>query len=250
MNDENANDDGDFVMVRVQMSNGTTIVRREVTSLRTLSLQNGNAVGITAPMLGRFWHLKTLWLESNELSTVPDELCSITSLATLGLHENHLTRLPALIGQLQCLSWLSLRQNRLTELPESIAECTNLKTLYLKDNNLCTLPRRLGQLQLTQFSLTNNTRLDQTCVGSRTLVAALDDLVMANNETEWWCRIGRQQVLLIAGALQSLELPTLVLLSIVDSYDAWQQRVKMFVKWNAICAVRHFRSNDGSRRQI
>lgn len=191
------------------------------------------------------------WLESNDLSTVPDELCSITSLSTLGLHENRLTRLPALIGRLQCLSWLSLRQNQLTELPESIAECTKLTTLYLKDNNLCTLPRRLGQLQLNQFSLTNNVRLDQRCVGSRALVSALDDLVVANNDTEWWCRIGRPQVLRIVSALQTLELPTLVLLSIVDNYDASQERVKMFVKWNAICAVRHFheRSNDGSRRQ-
>lgn len=249
MNDESA----EFVTVRVELSNGTSLVRNEITSLRTLSLQYGNAISVNAPMLGQFWHLKTLWLESNQLDTVPDELCSITSLATLGLHENRLTRLPMLIGRLQCLSWLSLRQNRLTELPESISECTNLKTLYLKDNDLCRLPRRFGQLQLSlrQFSLVNNVRLDQTCVGSRELISALDDLVVANNDTEWWCRIGRQHVLTIVSALQALQLPSLVLLSIVDNYDASQTRVKMFVKWKAICAVRHFfdRSNDGSRRQ-
>ena len=151
------------------------------------------------------------------------------------------------------LSWLSVRQNRLTALPESIADCVRLKTLYLKDNDLCILPLRMAELSLGQLSLANNPRLDLDCVGSHPLVSSLDTLVTANNGRAWWRRVGRAQVLCIASALQSLELPTLVLLAITDQYDVSQQQVTMFLKWSAISLVRHFlekqRANQESHQE-
>lgn len=62
--------ESDFVAVHVELSNGKSLTRNEVTSLRTLSLQNANAVSIRAPELGRFWQLKTLkvFLITNEHS--------------------------------------------------------------------------------------------------------------------------------------------------------------------------------------
>ena len=62
---------------------------------------------------------------------IPAEIGQLTSLETLYIQCNHLTRLPAEIGQLTSLKELELFNNQLTSVPEGIGELTSLTHLNL-----------------------------------------------------------------------------------------------------------------------
>ena len=77
---------------------------------------------------------------------IPAEIGQLTSLETLYIQCNHLTRLPAEIGQLTSLKELELFNNQLTSVPEGIGELTSLTHLNLNDNPLTSLPVEIWQL--------------------------------------------------------------------------------------------------------
>ena len=77
---------------------------------------------------------------------IPAEIGQLTSLETLYIQCNRLTRMPAEIGQLTSLKELELFNNQLTSLPEGIGELTSLTHLNLNDNPLTSLPVEIGQL--------------------------------------------------------------------------------------------------------
>ena len=77
---------------------------------------------------------------------IPAEIGQLTSLETLYIQCNRLTRLPAEIGQLTSLKELELFNNQLTSVPEGIGELTSLTHLNLNDNPLTSLPVEIGQL--------------------------------------------------------------------------------------------------------
>ena len=67
---------------------------------------------------------KWLWLDVNQLTSVPAEIGQLTSLTNLYLNRNQLTSVPAEIGRLTSLTKLDLNDNQLTSVPAFIA---NLK---------------------------------------------------------------------------------------------------------------------------
>ena len=62
------------------------------------------------------------------------------------LNDNQLTSLPAEIGQLTSLEELFLQRNQLTSLPAEIGQLTSLTRLNLYDNQLTSVPAEIGQL--------------------------------------------------------------------------------------------------------
>ena len=62
-----------------------------------------------------------------------DELSNLT---WLWLNNNNLTSIPPELGQLSNLEGLSLYNNNLTSLPPELGHLSNLKWLYLYNNNL------------------------------------------------------------------------------------------------------------------
>lgn len=66
-------------------------------------------------------------LSSNELETLPDEICLLVSLKKLRLEGNRISRLPANFPGLYKLEKLYLNDNELRELPVDMANLENLK---------------------------------------------------------------------------------------------------------------------------
>ena len=56
-------------------------------------------------------NLVTLWLNNNELTSVPAELGNLLALEMLDVSENDLTTLPAEIGDLELLEQLDIYGN-------------------------------------------------------------------------------------------------------------------------------------------
>jgi Leucine-rich repeat (LRR) protein len=108
-------------------------------------------------VLGQLTNLTSLYLNSNQLTVLPESIGQLTSLTSLSLSSNQLLALSEALGQLTNLTSLYLRSNQLTALPESIGQLTNLTSLYLSHNQLTALPEAIGQLtNLTSLYLRSN----------------------------------------------------------------------------------------------
>ena len=79
----------------------------------------------------------------NELSCLPEEIGSLSSLEELCVSENKLTSLPQSIGGLVSLKALSASRNRIEALRPSLFSLRNLVLLRLTDNLIEALPSDL-----------------------------------------------------------------------------------------------------------
>nr|MDZ8046469.1 COR domain-containing protein [Nostoc sp. DedQUE02] len=96
-------------------------------------------------------------LSSNQLSSLPPEICQLTNLTELSLANNQLSSLPPEFKQLSNLTWLSLSYNQLSSLPPEICQLTNLTELSLAKNQLSSLPTEMCQVaKMTCLSNPNN----------------------------------------------------------------------------------------------
>ncbi len=108
----------------------------------------------TVQLLQQFAELNIFNLD---LKVLPTEICSMTGLQTLRLHDNQLTSLPEQINSLTNLQTLSLSQNKLTSLPEQICDLPALHSLYLSHNQLRSLPENFSSLSaLRVLHITHN----------------------------------------------------------------------------------------------
>ena len=101
---------------------------------------------VTTDSDGRVTHL---FLNNNQLTGIPAELGSLTSLEVLDLSTNQLTgKIPAELGNLTNLTHLYLSGNPLTgAIPAELGNLTNLTHLYLDGNQLTgAIPAELGYL--------------------------------------------------------------------------------------------------------
>jgi len=133
-------------------------------------------------------HLDTLNLEKNNISNIQDDdLCHLTTLSTLHLAQNRLTKIDKLKGLLKCpsLCCLDLRNNGLTVTEELIdvvlSKLPNLRVLYLISTNNVGAANSIGD-DLQNY----RKRLIAKCTNLR----HLDDRPVFEDErrccTAWW----------------------------------------------------------------
>jgi Leucine-rich repeat (LRR) protein len=72
----------------------------------------------------------------NNLSSLPDSIGKISSLASLELSDNRLASLPASLGQLSGLASLGLRSNCLAGLPAEVGGLSSLSYLDISMNHI------------------------------------------------------------------------------------------------------------------
>lgn len=78
--------------------------------------------------------VRSIRMFSNRLTRIPSAVFQYRQLTKLELSNNAIASAPAAIGQLANLRHLYLNRNRLETLPEEIADCKNLQDLYLAHN--------------------------------------------------------------------------------------------------------------------
>ncbi|XP_037321740.1 leucine-rich repeat-containing protein 27-like [Pungitius pungitius] len=88
--------------------------------------------------------LKYLYLEGNQLSSMPDSMfISLPNLLWLDLRNNQITSLPAEIGSHRSLKTLLLEGNPISELPPELGNVITLKGLNLRNCPICFPPQHI-----------------------------------------------------------------------------------------------------------
>ncbi|TPP55768.1 Leucine-rich repeat protein [Fasciola gigantica] len=141
--------------------------REDATS--RLDLSKGQLHSVPINIRDLAVHLKELYLYSNKLFSLPDEIGSLRipptiqelqKLQVLDLEENHLDCLPLEIGNLTELQRLVVQSNRLTALPRTIGNLQNLIYLAAGENDLQGIPVEIGDLRkLETLYLNDNINL-------------------------------------------------------------------------------------------
>ncbi|XP_075688947.1 leucine-rich repeat-containing protein 40 [Rhinoderma darwinii] len=132
----------------------------------------------------RWWEqtdLTKLFLSSNKLPSLPEDLKLLPALVVLDVHDNLLTELPGAIGELVNLQKLNVSHNNLRSLPPALAQLQNLKSLLTQHNRLQEIPEALGQLAgLEELDLSNNSLQNISgCLGGLTHLGQLN---LSNNK--------------------------------------------------------------------
>lgn len=79
---------------------------------------------------------KSLDASGRQLTTLPDDILSQTSLTSLNLSNNQLTTLPDDFAQLTRLETLNIENNRLEHVPDGLKRMTWLKSLDISNNRI------------------------------------------------------------------------------------------------------------------
>lgn len=94
--------------------------------------------------------VRHLNLSTNRLSTLPEELRSLSSLEIFEAYQNKLQSFPEITGLTNLLR-LDIASNALTCLPSSIGSCIALKYLSAHSNHLNALPSTIGHCMRLEF---------------------------------------------------------------------------------------------------
>ncbi|SCU80223.1 LAME_0B02102g1_1 [Lachancea meyersii CBS 8951] len=97
----------------------------------------------------QLWH--ALDLSNLQVFNLSSTLFNYEFLTRLFLNGNNLTSIPKDVKKLKNLRVLDLSHNRLTELPAELGLCHELKYLYFFDNMVSSLPWEFGNLYNLQF---------------------------------------------------------------------------------------------------
>lgn len=150
---------------------------------RVTSLYLGSTVtepfglsGALDPSIANLTQLSDLWLDNNELTSIPASIGNLNNLTYLSLNNNLLTSMPDEVGNLTNLETLGVQSNRLASIPSSLGDLTSLSTLSFYDNQINAIPDELWTLtELTILSLsTNHIRAISPAIGDLTNLTFLD----------------------------------------------------------------------------
>lgn len=108
--------------------------------------------------LTEFWaRLEGLYLEHNNIASLPAEISSLKNLKRLNLGHNCLQEFPESITSLTMLELLVMRSNNFSIIPTSISALQKLKQLHLDTNKIESIPPSMSLLQnITELDFSRN----------------------------------------------------------------------------------------------
>jgi len=148
--------------------------------LKKLNLSQ-NEISSLPENMRTFSSLQELDLSYNHLDTISDGIGQLTALTSLSLSCNVLSSVSSEIGLLKSLKTLSLETNLLTELPDSFGQLTMLERLTLSINNLKELPANFHQLKNLLYLDVSNNQLEKLPAQFSQLVK-LQTLFLSSNK--------------------------------------------------------------------
>ncbi len=103
----------------------------------------------------------SLYLSHNALTELPlTAMCDLGSLTALFVPSNALRELPEQLSRLQSLAWLDAANNEIAQIPVGLCRMASLRQLDLTENALTSIPPAIVQLtNLHMLSLTGNNGL-------------------------------------------------------------------------------------------
>lgn len=141
-------------------------------SLEVLSLANNGLTSLPDNIVS-LTQLRELNLMYNKLKYLPQRIGFMCSLQKLGIANNELLSLPATFGALNLIERVDLEHNHLSVLPENLDNLVSCKMLNANNNKLTRLPRCVGRMpSLTSLSASCNalTYIPSQLTTSATLV--------------------------------------------------------------------------------
>ena len=149
-------------------------------NLQRLNLSN-NAITLLPATIGSCVQLRQIFLDSNQLSSIPEQLCSLPHLEKLTLHNNALTQLPAALGKLKQLKSLTVNSNSLKSLPEFLSACSTLHELNAADNQLTAIPPSFSALKKLRVLQLDNNKISKLPEALLTGCSSLQSLSLHGN---------------------------------------------------------------------
>jgi len=98
--------------------------------------------------------LSEVWLQHNEMSSVPSSLCRLPHIQVLDLSNNRLRELPDVSG-LRNMHAFKCSSNLLESLPRSVSDLKSLKTMEMAENRLTEVPD-LSRTQVVSLDIRQN----------------------------------------------------------------------------------------------
>ncbi|XP_071507116.1 leucine-rich repeat-containing protein 28-like [Diadema antillarum] len=143
-----------------------------------------NLITSLPPNIHRLSGLHTLYLPSNKLSTLPDELCELKYLGSLDISQNAFSQIPPVVCRCISLKRLFLSSNGLSSVPPEIGQLKELVLLNLMNNSLVTLPSEIGQCQSLETLQLDRNRL-QSLPQQILALEQLEELSAVGNNFSW-----------------------------------------------------------------
>lgn len=102
-------------------------------------------------------HLKTVYLNNNNISYLPHNIGSLKNLEYLKLSENLLTELPVTFFDLNNLVTLDISSNKISDFSSNFEELVNLENLFYIDNDITSIPKEIANMKkLSTLYLSSN----------------------------------------------------------------------------------------------
>jgi Leucine-rich repeat (LRR) protein len=118
----------------------------ELSKLRTLYLDT-NALISLPDEIGQLVNLEELFLDRNQLGSLPESFADMRSLRMVRLDDNQFNEFPLQLCRLPRLEQLSLSGNKLTALPGEVGAMRSLQKLHVARMRITKLPTELGRLE-------------------------------------------------------------------------------------------------------
>ncbi len=133
------------------------IVEREIIDIDARDVNcKGRGITYLPKKIGKLTYLEKLYLQKNNIHTIPIVICKLSNLRTLNLSHNWLKIIPQEIGQLILLYEFNVSYNRIEIIPNSIGKLKHLRKLSIEANPIKSLPLEISNLKkLEKFKVSS-----------------------------------------------------------------------------------------------
>jgi hypothetical protein len=124
--------------------------------------------------------IDALVLDNNAITSIPNNMSTLTSLRILDLGHNRLPEIPESVCFLGRLEELNVSYNRLTAVPDELRRMSRLLRVSVRGNEISKLPDVFSSLNLVLLDVCNNP-LQEVPLSLGSLVTSMQELFIDRN---------------------------------------------------------------------